>query len=456
MTDALGATYIPAERKEGAPLMRAMSLHHFRVERELSRGGMGAVFLGHDTSLDRPVALKVILPELAQAPGFQERFLREARAQARVTHSNVVQVFYVGEAEGTLYMAMELVDGGSLERQALSWEVALTHMQGLAAGLREAARLGIVHRDIKPSNVLLDRFGLAHLADFGLAAPVRSRDDAQPLMPPAGPTNSGALPSFTRLGEIMGSPPYMSPEQAHGELLDERTDIYSLGATFYELLTGKLPNTAASLAELHAFFAGPRPTPLEKLRPDIPRRFARVIDRCMERDLAKRFQNWDEVLAALERARPRPIVPAPQVTRALAWFIDFAPSSFLAVTFGAEQAAWAFLLLPPWYLLGAYFLGASPGQWVMRLRLRRAPDSRPGLLRIIARGTLQHAWTLPVALLLGAIYSSASDAKLLALVVASVVAVLPTVPGSFTAFFNREKKTVVDMLTGTRVLLDVR
>jgi uncharacterized RDD family membrane protein YckC len=248
----------------------------------------------------------------------------------------------------------------------------------------------------------------------------------------------------------------MSPEQAHGQLLDERTDIYSLGASFYELLTGKLPNSATSLAELHGFFKGEKPTLLEKLRPDVPRRFARVIDRCMERDLEKRFQNWDEVIDALERARPRPIVPAPQVTRAIAWFLDFAPSSFLAVTFGADQAAWAFALLPPWYLLGAYFLGASPGQWVMRLRLRRAPDLRPGLMRIIARGTIQHAWTLPVALLLGAIYSSAGNAKLLTLVIASVVALLPTIPGCLTAFFNREKKTVVDILTGTRVLLDVR
>ncbi len=284
---------------------------------------------------------------------------------------------------------------------------------------------------------------------------MRSREDALPL-PPPGPTQTGALPAITRVGEVMGSPPYMSPEQARGQLLDARADIYSLGATFYELLTGRLPNSAGSLAELHAFFDGPAPARVEVLCPDVPRRFARVIDRCMERDVSLRFQTWDEVLAALDRARPRPVVPAPHVTRVLAWFIDLVPSTWLAWLFGTEQAAWAFALLPPWYLLGAYFLGATPGQWVMRLRLRRNGDLRPGLLRLLARGTLQHAWTAPAALFVGALYSSASESSLLALAAVTVAALLPTFPGCFTAFFTREKKTAVDFLTGTRVLLDVR
>lgn len=455
MSDSLPGTLISAG-KATAPGASSVPgfLNHFRVERELARGGMGAVFLGHDESLDRPVALKVILPELAQTPGFRERFLREARAQARVTHSNVVQVFYVGEAAGTLYMAMELVDGGSLEhQQGLPWETALTHMLGLASGLREAARLGIVHRDIKPSNVLLDRFGLAHLADFGLAAPVRQR---QPQPPRAQvPGVPAALPSYTQLGDVMGTPAYMSPEQAAGQPLDERTDIYSLGASFYELLGGHPPNQATSLAALQAFFVGPPPPSLSKLRPELPRHFTRVIDRCMERDLSKRFQTWDEVVAALEEARPRPIVPAPQVTRVIAWLVDLAPAALLASSLGAQRAAWGFVLLPLWYLAGALTLGASPGQWMMRLRLRRPPDLRPSALRVVARGTLQHAWTLPLAMLVGGIYASASSAWLLAVGLPTVLLLLPTL-GSVVALFDAKKRTLVDLLSGTCVLLDVR
>ncbi len=142
--------------------------------------------------------------------------------------------------------------------------------------------------------------------------------------------------------------------------------------------------------------------------------------------------------------------------RVLAWLIDLAPSTWLAWMFGAEQAAWAFALLPPWYLLGVAWLGASPGQWLMRLKLRRDPDLRPSLLRAAARGTLQHAWTLPTALLLGAVYSSADDARVLTLAVAASALALPTFPGCLTRFLNPDRKTAVDLLSGTRVLLDVR
>jgi predicted Ser/Thr protein kinase len=440
---------------DGDALSLPPALQHFRVDRELARGGMGAVYLGHDTSLDRPVALKVILPGLAREPGFRERFLREARAQARVTHSNVVQVFYVGEQADTLYMAMELVDGGVLG-DTLGWEDALVHMRGLAEGLREAARLGIVHRDIKPSNVLLDRFGLAHLADFGLAAPVQSATDSNPPLPAPTPTTSGSLPSFTRLGDVMGSPPYMSPEQARGQPLDARSDIYSLGASFYELLTGKLPNTAGTLKELRDFFDGPPLATVEALCPEVPRRFARVLDRCMARSLDQRFQDWDEVLQALDKARPRPVLSAPAVSRVLAWLLDVAPFLWLATALGGERAVYGFMLLPAWYLLGALTLGASPGQWVMRLRLRKHPDLRPGFLRVFARGTLQHAWTAPAAALLNAIYTSASQATVLGLAAAAGVLALPALFGALWYFPNRERRTLVDLLSGTRVLLDVR
>jgi len=170
-------------------------LHHFRIDRALASGGMGAVYLGFDTSLNRPVAIKVIRPELAKMAGFTERFVREAQAQAQIAHSNVVQVYFIGEQQGTFYIVMELVDGGSLESaQGMAWKDAIRHMTGLAEGLREASRLGIVHRDIKPANVLLDRFGLAHLADFGLAAAVDSMEPALAAGPTLAPGQSPTLP----------------------------------------------------------------------------------------------------------------------------------------------------------------------------------------------------------------------------------------------------------------------
>ncbi len=150
------------------PAAEGRTLHHFRLDRAIAEGGMGRVYLGFDLSLQRPVAVKVIRPEYAREPSFVARFVREARAQAQVVHSNVVQVSYVGQDGETLFMVMELVEGGSLTEKVregpLEWKDAHRYFTELALGLQEAARLGLIHRDLKPDNVLLDRFGEAHLA----------------------------------------------------------------------------------------------------------------------------------------------------------------------------------------------------------------------------------------------------------------------------------------------------
>ena len=191
---------------------------------------MGAVYLGFDTSLNRPVALKTLRPELARDPSFLARFQREAQSQANLVHPHVVQVYFVGEERGVWFMAMQLVDGGSLQdavdRQGpLPWTEVATHFVGLAEALVEAARMGIIHRDLKPANVLLDRYGIAHVADFGLVTATHAPSDHDTLVK----SPLASVAGLSVAGSVMGTLPYMPPEQLRGQRLDQRADVYGLG-----------------------------------------------------------------------------------------------------------------------------------------------------------------------------------------------------------------------------------
>jgi len=443
-------------------------LHHFRIDRTLASGGMGSVYVGYDTSLNRPVAIKVIRPELARMEGFAQRFVREAQAQAQIAHSNVVQVYFIGEQAGTFYIVMELVDGGSLESaQGMSWKDAVRHMTGLAEGLREATRLGIVHRDIKPANVLLDRFGLAHLADFGLAAasevpdpPVGSGDTLAPGQSPTLPPGqkiSSSLPKLTQVGAIMGSPGYMSKEQAHGKPLDARADIFSLGATFYELLTGDAPVRAETIPGAQEFYAKNTAVPPVRSRArGVPKKFAAVIDRCLRFDAAARYPDYDALLKDLAAAAPEPMVPATFIQRLLAYALDVA-------VFGA--VTWpTFLRWPPvgfaamavWVIGGAVLLNATPGQWLMRLHLRTTRDTEPSLLRSANRFVLQHGWLFFAALTLHAIYASAGEARTLVSFAGTVLLGAPSLLGSLAALFTKRRQALHDLIAGTMVLVNTR
>ena len=443
---------------EPLPLTEAVDpgryLNHFRLDKVLAAGGMGEVYLGFDTSLQRQVALKVIRPELASAPSFADRFLREARAQAQIAHSNVVQVYFVGQERTVLFMAMELVDGGSLADRLeagkrISWQDAVRHMRGLAEGLREAARLNIIHRDIKPANILLDRFGLAHLADFGLAAPVNSRERAPSAVDPTTPT----LPNLTQVGAVMGSPPYMSPEQARGDVLDVRTDIYALGASFYELLCGEPPTRAQTVTELMVFVVGPPPARLSVRAPQVPAPVAQIIDRCMERDLTKRCQDYDHLIASLDAAAPRPEVPASGVQRALAWLIDVAVFAAAARFTLQLFAPVGFLALALWVGLGLVLVGSTPGQWMMRTVLRRPGDVPVSFFRGFARFLLQHGWLLFLSLTIAAVYRSD---QVVVWAAGAGLGFVVSVLGGLAALFTRGRRSLVDILTGTQVLVDVR
>jgi serine/threonine protein kinase len=240
----------------------------YRLERELGRGGMGVVFLATDTTLDRRVAIKAVHPELAAHQSIGRRFLTEARTSARLRHPNIVAVHAAGNTGGMLYYVMDAVEGESL-RQRLGRERRLDPatvtriLADLSAALVAAGRAGVVHRDVKPENVLLDQAtGRAMLADFGIA---------RAMAGDSGTTSTGQ-------GVAVGTPAYMSPEQAAGEEIDGRSDLYDLGVAAYELLAGVPPFLVPNRVVVSKHIAE-RPVPIERLRPETPRPLAAAIMR---------------------------------------------------------------------------------------------------------------------------------------------------------------------------------
>jgi len=206
--------------------MIGKSISRYKILALLGRGGMGEVYLAEDTELGRKAALKFLPPQYISDPELKARFKREARAAASLNHPNIITIYDIGEHQNRAWMAMELVDGESLRdlmaRREPEIGDVLDMMMQACEGLGEAHRAGIIHRDVKPANILLDRRGRVKIADFGLARIV------------------GGTP-LTKESLIMGTPAYMSPEQARGQQLDARSDIFSLGIVLYELLTRRLP-----------------------------------------------------------------------------------------------------------------------------------------------------------------------------------------------------------------------
>ena len=428
-------------------------LHHFRVDQHIAAGGMGAVYLGYDTSLNRPVALKTLRPELARDPSFLTRFQREAQSQANLVHPHVVQVYFVGEERGVWFMAMQLVDGGSLQDAVdrdgpLPWTQVALHFVGLAEALVEAARMGIIHRDLKPANVLLDRYGIAHVADFGLVTGTHAPSDHDTLVK----SPLASVAGLSVAGSVMGTLPYMPPEQLRGLRLDQRADIYGLGATVYHLLVGAPPVKARTAEEaLQQIQAGI--VPVRRACADVPRALAAIVDRCLQPDPAARFQTHQELAWAVRRAAPQPqITPAP-VVRALAGMLDLLPALGI-LRFCFERMPWAApLWFAVWLALGIGFLRASPGQWLMRLRLRTEADGDVPPVRAAIRALLQWGWFAPLSFALSLLYASAG-ALASAIGLGGLAWCAVVLLGALPALLRRP--TLVDRLTRTRVLVDVR
>ena len=256
---------------------------------------MGVVFLATDTTLDRPVAVKVVHPELATHESITRRFLAEARTIARLRHPNIVAVHSAGSAGGLLYYIMDEVAGESLRQKllrdgSLSIEETTRIVADLAAALEAAGRAGVVHRDVKPENVLLEETsGRALLADFGIARAVAAE----------------ASGSSTGQGVAVGTPVYMSPEQAAGEEIDNRSDIYALGVVAYEMLAGHPPFQGPHRVVVSKHIAE-RPTPIERVRADTPRTLASAIMRALEKQPAERWQSGEELRQAVSGERESP------------------------------------------------------------------------------------------------------------------------------------------------------
>ena len=276
--------------------MIARRLSHFEIEAEIGAGGMGVVYRAKDLRLRRTVALKVLPPHLLADPSQQERFLREARAASALNHPNIVTVYEVDTSDGVDFIAMEYLEGKSLDQLigagSLDPARALRYARQIAEGLAAAHGRGITHRDVKPRNILVTLGDTVKILDFGLANVIAPQDpDSEAL------TQS----KITGPGHVLGTVAYMSPEQARGQKLDARSDIFSFGIVFYEMLAGQGPFRGQSAAEVLSAILRDKPPPLRTARPDLPGGIERIVDKALEKDPDYRYQDMREVLADLKR-----------------------------------------------------------------------------------------------------------------------------------------------------------
>lgn len=270
----------------------------YRLERQLGHGGMGVVYLARDTTLDRPVAVKVVHPDLAVHRSITERFLAEARMIARLRHPGIIAVHTAGEATGIIYYVMDYVPGESLRQRLLrqgQFPVAMVQriVADLADALHAAGSAGLVHRDVKPENILLDEAtGRAMLADFGIARVMAGEVDGV----------------RTAQGVAVGTPTYMSPEQAAGEQVDPRSDLYSLGVVAYEMLAGRPPFRADNAAAVASKHLAEQATPVATRRPETPPSLAHSVMRALEKDPARRWQTGAEMRDAVQGLSPLDLI----------------------------------------------------------------------------------------------------------------------------------------------------
>jgi len=370
---------------------------HYSIIRALGAGGMGAVFDAEDLESGRRVALKVLSHRL-DSPEARERFFREGRLAASINHPNSVYVFGTEEIGGTPVIAMELVSGGTLQdrvraRGPLPIGEAVDCALQLIEGLEAAQRIGILHRDVKPSNCYVGEDGAVKIGDFGLSISAAVRTE----------------PALTATGAFLGTPAFCSPEQLRGEELNARSDMYSVGATLYYLLTGRTPFEAKTMVQLLATVLDQRAPSPRKFRPEMPQGLAKAVLRCLEKQQGERFKNYADLARALTPYNSTAPTPATLGLRFLAGVVDMTLLCGLAMlinlsAFGGpmafmEQAMQlspkALICVLGWICVATLYYGVFEGRWgaaagkaLCRLRVVGPNRNPPGFTRAWLRALL--------------------------------------------------------------------
>jgi tetratricopeptide (TPR) repeat protein len=280
-TQPIDDTLINSIRVESGTIIA----NRYNIKKTIGQGGMGRVFLVHDMHLDELIALKLLIPYQIGESDQVERFIREIKISRKINHPNVIRVFDLEKWHMNHFITMEYVDGGNLKdwmkQNPEDRDGRIHFLMQICEGLYAAHRLNIIHRDIKPENILIDKGNIAKIVDFGIA-------------------RSATITSKTMDGRLIGTPEFISPEQIHGQNLDEKSDIYSLGVLMYQLFTGKLPFTASNIGQILLKHLNEKPIPPKEINPKVPAWLDEIILKALEKDPAKRFQNTKEIIKEIK------------------------------------------------------------------------------------------------------------------------------------------------------------
>jgi non-specific serine/threonine protein kinase len=294
-----GAIPLNSEDPTGSSDMTGQILSHFRIEEKIASGGMGVLYKASDLKLDRNVAIKVLRPDLLSHPDIRQRFVREAKAASALNHPGIVTVHEIDADSGIDFIAMEYVEGQTLDEmitpEGLPIESITDYALEMAEALRVAHKKGIIHRDLKPSNVMITEGGKTKILDFGIA---------KRLYPaPGDGTETPPETQITQAGGVIGTLRYLSPEQASGEVVDHRTDIWSLGVMLYEMVTGQLPFVGGDKTAVIGAILKETPAPVSEYRSDVPAVLEEIVEKCMEKSKAERYQGAGELASDLHELR---------------------------------------------------------------------------------------------------------------------------------------------------------
>lgn len=465
-TDGPGTTntqlVLDPSEPESPELLNGEMFGHFKVISPLGRGGMGQVYLALDTSLQRYVAVKVLRSGIGESASIPrsydyevDKLLQEAISQARVTHPNIVTIYYVGKRDGNPFLAMELVNGEPLSQRVTTGKMPFDQIAPVALDITNALKfsydLDIIHGDIKPSNVLLTKLGTAKLSDFGMA---RSASDDSDI-------------------SIGGTPNYIAPELLTGGKPSLQSDIYALGVTFYEMTFGKLPvaltgRTIPKWIEIHESSKIVFPTPWPSSLPEL---WKSVLHKMLAKDPLERYQSYDELLADIKRLQPGSKIDARFFPRLIAAGFDWASVLSMAIVLqvGIGFAAWESLrdqhpvitvllqianFIPIIaYTVLIYFWRQSIGRNLMHIRVMNTFGMKPTGNEMALRSAIrmQFPWTVICLGLFRADSAAWLSLILSSLLVLSLLFLLVDI--AFMVVYS-ESRSIHDLITKTRVVLD--